>query len=61
MSALDEHLKKHRKKIIDREGQTFREMLAAYAGIEKELKDSFDALQNKIEDAQGAGEEISPS
>lgn len=61
MSALDEHLKKHRQKIIDREEKTFRELLAAYAEIEKELKKSFDELQKKIEDAQENGETISPS
>ena len=61
MSALDEHLKKHRKKIIDREEKTFREMLAAYAETEKELKKSFDDLQKKIEAAQANGETISPS
>lgn len=61
MSALDEHLKKHRQKIIDREEKTFREMLSAYAEIEKELKKSFDELQKKIEEAQANGETISPS
>lgn len=60
MSALDEHLKKHRQKIIDREEKTFREMLSAYAEIEKELKNSFDELQKKIEAAQANGETISP-
>lgn len=61
MSALDEHLKKHRQKIIDREEKTFRELLSAYAEIEKELKKSFDELQKKIENAQESGETISPS
>lgn len=61
MSALDEHLKKHRRKIIDREEKTFRDMLSAYSEIEKELKKTFDELQRKMEDAQAAGEEISAS
>lgn len=61
MSALDEHLKRHRRKIIDREEKTFREMLTAYDDIERELKKSFDELQKKIEEAQAAGETISPS
>lgn len=38
MSELDDLLKKHRKAIIAREEQTFREMLAAYEEIELELK-----------------------
>ncbi len=61
MSALDEHLKKHRQQIIDREEKTFREMLAAYAEVEKELKNSFDKLQREIEAALVNGETISPS
>lgn len=61
MSALDEHLKKHRKKIIDREKKTFRELLAAYQNIECELAGQFDDLQKKIKSAQSNGEEISPS
>src|SRR4051812_6596370 len=59
MSALDDLLKKHRKKIIDREEQTFREMLQAYAEIERDLKRSINELQKKIEEAQAAGDEIS--
>lgn len=58
MSALDDHLKKHRRKIIEREEQTFRDLLAAYAEIEKDLKKSFDELQAKIEAARKAGDEI---
>jgi len=61
MSALDDHLKKHRQKIINREENTFREMLSAYQEIENELADSYDDLQQKIKDAQAKGEEISPS
>ena len=60
MSALDEHLKRHRRKIIDREEATFRELLGAYGEIEKELKKSYEQLQQQIEEAQAAGEEISP-
>lgn len=61
MSALDEHLKKHRKKLIDREEKNFRELLSAYQEIENELADAYDDLQRQIADAQAAGEEISPS
>ena len=61
MSALDDHLKAHRRKIIEREEQTFREILAAYDEIEQELKRAYRELQKKIIDARAAGEEISPS
>ena len=61
MSALDEHLKKHRKQIVDREEATFRAMLSAYGEIEKELQKSFDDLQRKVEKAAADGETISPS
>lgn len=61
MSALDEHLKRHRRRIIEREEQTVREILAAYDEIERELKRLFRELQNKILKAQAAGAEISPS
>lgn len=61
MSALDEHLKKHRQKIIDREEKTFRDLAAAYREIEKQLKESYDELQKQIEDALAAEEETSPS
>ncbi len=61
MSALDEHLKKHRKKIIDREKKTFRELLAAYQDTERELAEQYDELYRKIKLAQENGEEISVS
>ena len=61
MSALDEHLKKHRKKIIEREEETFRSMLAVYAELEKQLKKTFDDLQKQIEKSAANGEKISPS
>src|SRR3954464_14817764 len=61
MSVLDDHLKKHRKQIIDREERTFRQLLAAYDDIEKDLAGAYRELQKKILEAQAAGEEISPS
>ncbi len=61
MSLLDEHLKRHRKRIIDREEATFRELLAAYLEIEKDLKKSFAELQQEILEAQESGEEINQS
>jgi Phage Mu protein F like protein len=59
MSAIDDLLKKHRKAIIDREENTFRQILEAYKLIEKELKTQAKILQTKIITAKGNGEEIS--
>lgn len=61
MSALDEHLKKHRKRIIDRERRAFAELLAAYADVERELQLQIRVLQAKIKAAKDAGDIISPS
>ena len=61
MSVLDNTLKKHRKRIIDREEHAFREMLQAYKNVERELKRSIAELQKKVSDAKAAGQEISPA
>lgn len=61
MSALDEHLKKHRRKIIEREAAAFAELLREYEKIEKQLKREFDELQQKILAAQAEGQQISIS
>jgi SPP1 gp7 family putative phage head morphogenesis protein len=61
MSVLDDHLKRHRQRLIDREERTFRELLAAYDEIERDLKRSYRELAKQIRDAQAAGEKISPS
>lgn len=61
MSVLDDTLKKHRRRIIDREEQAFRELLDAYSGVERGLKRAYLDLQKKILAAQSAGETISPS
>ncbi|MCC6328980.1 MAG: hypothetical protein IT174_10720 [Acidobacteria bacterium] len=61
MSALEDLLKKHRQRIATREAAAFREMLAAYEPIERELQSSYRDLQKKIKAAQAAGETISPS
>lgn len=60
-SALDETLKKHRQRIIEREELAFREMLAAYDGIARELRGEIRKLQEKVDAAKAAGERISPS
>lgn len=61
MSALDETLKKHRRRIIEREEQAFRELLDAYSVIEDELRDEIEALLEKMRVAREAGEDLSPS
>lgn len=61
MSALDEVLKKHRQRIIDREERAVRELLDAYAVIERELRRSIADLARKIAEAKAAGVEISPT
>lgn len=59
MSALDEHLRRHRKRLIDRERAAFREMLIAYQQIDRELRRSIRDLGEKIRLATAAGETIS--
>lgn len=61
MSVIDDELKKHRKRIIDREEATFREMLRAYESVERELNRQIRALQKKVEAAIANGETVSPS
>lgn len=61
MSVLDDLLKKHRKRIIDREEAAFRELLAIYSDLQKDLRSQYKAIQKLIEDARAAGEKISPS
>lgn len=61
MSDLDDLLKKHRQQIVAREEQAFREMLAAYEDIQRELKLSIRELVKKIKEAKAEGKVISPS
>jgi SPP1 gp7 family putative phage head morphogenesis protein len=61
MSALDDLLKAHRKRIIDREEAAFREMLAVYRSLRQDLNKQYKAIEKEIMDAQAAGVEISPS
>ncbi len=61
MSVLDDLLKKHRKRIIDREEAAFRELLAAYEDVRVSLRRQIVILQNKIKTAQAAGEVINQS
>lgn len=61
MSALDDLLKKHRKRIIDREEAAFREMLAVYQDLQRDLRRQYNDIQKLILGAQAAGEEIKGS
>ena len=60
-SALEQELARHRRRIIEREEQAFRELLIAYEQIEAEMRREFRELQRRIMAAREAGEEISPS
>lgn len=61
MSAIEDVLQKHRRRLIEREAAAFRELLDAYGVIERELRSAVRELERKIREAQAAGEEISPS
>ena len=61
MSVLDDLLKAHRKRIIEREEATFREMLSVYADLQKDLTLQYKAIQKLMDEARAAGEEITPS
>lgn len=61
MSVLDELLKRHRKRIIEREEAAFRELLSVYSELQRDLNSQYKQIQKMIEDARAAGEEISPS
>lgn len=61
MSAIDDTLKNHRRRLIEREEAAFRELLEAYDLIEAELRREIRALQRKIREAKANGEEINES
>lgn len=60
-SALETQLARHRRRIIEREEQAFRELLTAYEVIESDLRREYRELQRRIIAARDAGEEISES
>jgi hypothetical protein len=60
MSTLDDILKAQRARIIAREETTFRELLAAYEDIRRDLKKSIKELRDKMTAAKMNGIEISP-
>ncbi|HEV7701272.1 MAG TPA: phage minor head protein [Pyrinomonadaceae bacterium] len=59
MSALDDLLKKHRKRVIDREEAAFRELLVVYGELQRDLRRQYAEIQKMIVEAAAAGEEIS--
>lgn len=61
MSALDDVLKKHRRRVIEREEATFRQLLREYEAIQTELERQIRALEKKAAEAKAAGRDISPS
>lgn len=61
MSVLDDLLKAHRRRIIEREEGAFRELLAVYRELERDLKIQYKEIEKLIRDAKSAGEEITPS
>lgn len=60
MSVLDDLLKAHRKRIIEREEATFREMLSIYADLQKDLTLQYKEIQKLMAEARAAGEAITP-
>lgn len=60
-SVLDETLKKHRRRLIEREEAAFRELADAYKVIEDDLARQVRELQRRVAAAREAGEEISPA
>lgn len=61
MSALDDHLNKHRKRMLDRDRKTLAEVRRAYEQIERDLRRDYERLIKQIEEAKAAGETISPA
>jgi SPP1 gp7 family putative phage head morphogenesis protein len=61
MSVIDDTLRKHRKRIIDREEAAFRELLRAYEEVERELRRQVRELQDQVTAAKRRGEVISPA
>ena len=58
-SAIEQQLARHRRRIIEREEQAFRELLMAYEVIESDLRREYRELQRRMIAARDAGEEIS--
>jgi len=60
MSVLDDLLTTHRRRIIEREEATFRELLAVYRELQKDLKLQYKEIEKLIADARQRGQEITP-
>lgn len=61
MSAFDDLLKSHRRRIIDREAAAFRELLAEYSDLQRSLKRQLAEIQKLIKEKRDAGEVLGPS
>lgn len=61
MSVLDDLLKEHRKRIIEREEATFREMLAVYRELQADLNKQYKEIERAIAEAAAEGVEVSRS
>lgn len=61
MSAFDELLRKHRKRIIDREKTAFAELLAEYSNLQRTLKRQLAEIQKLIKEKRESGGPIGRS
>ena len=61
MPVTDDTLRRHRKRIIDREEAAFRELMRAYEDVEREIRRQVRELQAKVKAATENGETISPT
>ncbi len=61
MSVLDDLLKAHRKRLIEREEATFREMLAVYRELQADLQKQYKEIERAIAEAAAEGVEVSRS
>lgn len=60
-SAIDETLRRHRRRLIERERAAFRAMLAEYRRLQRELRVSLTEAARIIADARRDGKVISPA
>jgi len=61
VSAFDEILKRHRKRIIERESATFAELLSEYSVLQKTLARQLAEIRKLIKEKRDSGEPIGPS
>lgn len=61
MSEISDYLKEHRRRVIERENAAFREVLAVYRNLQRELNSQYKQIQKLIEDAVAKGETVNES